>query len=91
MELFNPSPQPAPKVDPELERIFRTHTIDFINELCKALPKFSGSLVSGVTVVVATDNQKVGMKIYIPPGQTSKIIPVAELPQGIKPINGFRH
>lgn len=91
MDPLNPLSQPSVKVDPELQRIFSSKTIDFINELCKALPRLSGSLVSGVTVTVATDDRKVSFQIYVPGGQTSNIIPITELPQGIKPINGFRH
>lgn len=82
------NPLPSFQVDPELQRLFQAATIDYINALCKAIPRMAQSLTSGVTVSVSTDNHKIGVQVYIPGEQTSRIIPVTQLPQGIKPIKG---
>ena len=88
MDPLNPSAQF--QVDPELQRIINANSIDFINALCKALPRLAGSLVNGVTIAVRTDDRKFDFQVNIPPGQTSSIIPATHLPQGIRPINGHR-
>ncbi len=77
-------------VDPELQRLWTACSIDFINALCRAIPRLGPTLTSGVSVVVKSDNGALHLDINFPGNQASPIIPVVEMPKNLPPINGNR-
>ena len=82
-------PRPTYKVDPELQRAINEATIDYINALCKKLPRISMYLVAGVRIALATDKGGVRFEVYVPGDQASPIIPIDVMPKNLPPPNRF--